>query len=108
MYLVLLLFFLFIAVILISLIMLQYNQNVNMSANFTTEHSLILFNPSNSNSYLSRIIIFLAFLFFVLSLILGNISNKSNQVCIEKEDCKKQNQLSENSSIQDNIDLHIQ
>lgn len=76
--------FLIIAIALIILIMLQ--QNNNSSGGMFDNRSLgDIFNVRPFNDGVTRLIAVLAILFFVFSLLLGNMNSKHNKICIHDE-----------------------
>ncbi len=79
MYEALLVIFLLVAVTLITLVMLQQGKGADMGASFGAGASGTLFGSSGSGNFLTRLTGIMAALFFVISLLLGNLnSNKSN------------------------------
>ncbi|QJC37007.1 preprotein translocase subunit SecG [Enterobacteriaceae endosymbiont of Donacia vulgaris] len=74
MYKLLLVLFIFISIILISIIMFQKNDDIDISTSSSNTKSP--FNTNTSNKILTRSIIFLASLFFIISLLLSNINVK--------------------------------
>lgn len=76
MYQVLLVMLLLVATSLIALIMLRQGNGVQMGSSFGVGSPNTLFSSSYSGSFITRMTTVLATLFFVLSLIMGNISNK--------------------------------
>lgn len=79
MYEALLVVFLIVAIGLVGLIMLQQGKGADMGASF--EQALAtLFGSSGSGNFMTRMTALLATLFFIISLVLGNInSNKTNK-----------------------------
>lgn len=77
MYEALLVIFLIVALGLVALIMLQQGKGADMGASFGAGGSATLFGSSGSGNFMTRMTAILATLFFVISLILGNLS--SNQ-----------------------------
>ncbi|QCR34951.1 preprotein translocase subunit SecG [Nissabacter sp. SGAir0207] len=77
MYEALLVIFLIVALGLVGLIMLQQGKGADMGASFGAGGSATLFGSSGSGNFMTRMTAILATLFFVISLILGNLS--SNQ-----------------------------
>ncbi|AOV98072.1 preprotein translocase subunit SecG [Edwardsiella hoshinae] len=78
MYEALLVIFLLISVALIALIMLQQGKGADMGASFGAGASATLFGSSGSGNFMTRTTGILATLFFVLSLVLGNLSGHQN------------------------------
>ena len=74
MYEALLVIFLLISIGLVALIMLQQGKGADMGASFGAGASGTLFGSSGSGNFMTRITAVLATLFFVISLILGNLS----------------------------------
>lgn len=74
MYEALLVIFLLIAVGLVALIMLQQGKGADMGASFGAGASATLFGSSGSGNFMTRVTAVLATLFFILSMVLGNIS----------------------------------
>lgn len=79
MYQALLVIFLLVAVGLVALIMLQQGKGADMGASFGAGASGTLFGSSGSGNFMTRMTAVLATLFFVLSLILGNMSSNHGQ-----------------------------
>ncbi|OZI14812.1 preprotein translocase subunit SecG [Sodalis-like symbiont of Philaenus spumarius] len=75
----LLVIFLLVAVFLVALIMLQQGKGADMGASFSAGASGTLFGSSGSGNFMTRITVVLATLFFVLSLVLGNLSSNHGQ-----------------------------
>ncbi|CNI15037.1 preprotein translocase subunit SecG [Yersinia pekkanenii] len=74
MYEALLVFFLLISIGLVALIMLQQGKGADMGASFGAGASATLFGSNGSGNFMTRMTAVLATLFFVISLILGNMS----------------------------------
>ncbi|MGL4860785.1 MAG: preprotein translocase subunit SecG [Enterobacteriaceae bacterium] len=80
MYEVLLVIFLLVAIGLVALIMLQQGKGADMGASFGAGASATLFGSSGSGNFMTRATAILAGLFFIISLVLGNMSaNKDNK-----------------------------
>ncbi len=80
MYEALLILLLIVAVSLIGLIMLQQGKGADMGASFGAGASATLFGSSGSGNFMTRMTAVLAALFFIISLVLGNInSDKTNR-----------------------------
>ena len=80
MYEALLVIFLIVAIALVALIMLQQGKGADMGASFGAGASGTLFGSSGSANFMTRTTAILATLFFIISLVLGNInSNKSSK-----------------------------
>lgn len=78
MYEALLVVFLLVAIGLVGLIMLQQGKGADMGASFGAGASGTLFGSAGSGNFMTRMTAVLATLFFVISLILGNLnSNKT-------------------------------
>ncbi|STI27298.1 preprotein translocase subunit SecG [Escherichia coli] len=81
MYEALLVVFLIVAIGLVGLIMLQQGKGADMGASFGAGASATLFGSSGSGNFMTRMTALLATLFFIISLVLGNInSNKPIKV----------------------------
>ena len=79
MYEALLVVFLIVAIGLVGLIMLQQGKGADMGASFGAGASATLFGSSGSGNFMTRMTALLATLFFIISLVVGNInSNKTN------------------------------
>ncbi|MCR3755840.1 MAG: Sec translocon subunit SecG [Sodalis sp. Psp] len=78
MYQALLVTFLLVAVGLVALIILQ-RKDTDVGASFGVGVSSTLFGSSGSGNFMTRITAVLATLFFVLSLLLGNLSSNHSQ-----------------------------
>lgn len=79
MYEALLVIFLLIALGLVGLIMLQQGKGADMGASFGAGASATLFGSSGSGNFMTRMTAVLATLFFVLSLVLGNMSSHQSK-----------------------------
>ncbi|EPS2707053.1 preprotein translocase subunit SecG [Cronobacter turicensis] len=80
MYEALLVVFLIVALGLVGLIMLQQGKGADMGASFGAGASATLFGSSGSGNFMTRMTAVLATLFFIISLVLGNInSNKTSK-----------------------------
>ena len=77
MYEALLVVFLIVAIGLVGLIMLQQGKGADMGASFGAGASATLFGSSGSGNFMTRMTALLATLFFIISLVLGNINRKS-------------------------------
>ena len=78
MYEALLVVFLIVALGLVGLIMLQQGKGADMGASFGAGASATLFGSNGSGNFMTRMTGILAALFFIISLILGNLNtNKS-------------------------------
>lgn len=72
--------FLIVSVALVAMVMLQQGKGADMGASFGAGASATLFGSNGSGNFMTRLTAILATLFFILSLILGNLSaNKSGQ-----------------------------
>ena len=76
MYEALLVVFLIVAIGLVGLIMLQQGKGADMGASFGAGASATLFGSSGSGNFMTRMTALLATLFFIISLVLGNINSK--------------------------------
>jgi preprotein translocase subunit SecG len=80
MYEALLVVFLIVALGLVGLIMLQQGKGADMGASFGAGASATLFGSGGSGNFMTRMTAVLATLFFIISLVLGNInSNKTSK-----------------------------
>ncbi|HEY2455372.1 MAG TPA: preprotein translocase subunit SecG [Scandinavium sp.] len=80
MYEALLVIFLLVAIGLVGLIMLQQGKGADMGASFGAGASATLFGSSGSGNFMTRMTAVLATLFFIISLVLGNINtNKTSK-----------------------------
>ena len=80
MYEALLVVFLIVAIGLVVLVMLQQGKGADMGASFGAGASATLFGSSGSGNFMTRMTAVFATLFFIISLVLGNInSNKTNK-----------------------------
>lgn len=74
MYIALLIVFLLVAIGLIGLIMLQQGKGADMGSSFGAGASATLFGSSGSGNFMTRMTGILAAVFFIISLILGNMT----------------------------------
>lgn len=79
MYDALLVIFLIVAIGLVALVMLQQGKGADMGASFGAGASGTLFGSSGSGNFMTRMTGILAALFFIISLILGNMSTNKGQ-----------------------------
>ena len=79
MYEALLVIFLLISIGLVARIMLQQGKGADMGASFGAGASGTLFGSSGSGNFMTRMTAVLATLFFVISLILGNLSTNQSK-----------------------------
>ncbi|RPE04522.1 preprotein translocase subunit SecG [Candidatus Pantoea deserta] len=80
MYEALLVIFLIVAIALVGLIMLQQGKGADMGASFGAGASATLFGSTGSGNFMTRMTGILAALFFIISLVLGNLNtNKTSQ-----------------------------
>ncbi|MGL5698450.1 MAG: preprotein translocase subunit SecG [Kluyvera sp.] len=80
MYEALLVVFLIVAIGLVVLVMLQQGKGADMGASFGAGASATLFGSSGSGNFMTRMTAVFATLFFIISLVLGNInSNKTTK-----------------------------
>ena len=79
MYQALLVVFLIVAIALVGMIMLQQGKGADMGASFGAGASGTLFGSSGSGNFMTRMTAVLATLFFVISLILGNLSTNQSK-----------------------------
>ena len=75
----LLVVFLIVAIGVVGLIMLQQGKGADMGASFGAGASGTLFGSSGSGNFMTRMTAVLATLFFVISLILGNLSSNQSK-----------------------------
>ncbi|KMW71501.1 preprotein translocase subunit SecG [Photorhabdus luminescens subsp. luminescens] len=73
----LLVVFLLVAIGLVALVMLQQGKGADMGASFGAGASATLFGSSGSGNFMTRMTAIFATLFFIISLVLGNLT--SNQ-----------------------------
>ncbi|RXK34254.1 preprotein translocase subunit SecG [Arsenophonus endosymbiont of Bemisia tabaci Asia II 3] len=74
MYTTLLVIFLLVSIALIGMVMLQQGKSADMGASFGAGASATLFGLSGSGNFMTRITAIFATLFFVISLILANLT----------------------------------
>jgi len=79
MYEALLVVFLIVAIGLVGLIMLQQGKGADMGASFGAGSSATLFGSNGSGNFMTRMTAVLAALFFIISLILGNLNSNKTQ-----------------------------
>ncbi len=79
MYEALLVIFLIVAIGLVALVMLQQGKGADMGASFGAGASGTVFGSSGSSNFMTRTTAVLAALFFVISLVLGNMSTHKGQ-----------------------------
>ncbi|QKJ85490.1 Protein-export membrane protein SecG [Paramixta manurensis] len=80
MYEALLVVFLLVAIGLVGLIMLQQGKGADMGASFGAGASATLFGSTGSGNFMTRMTAVLATLFFIISLVLGNLNtNKTTK-----------------------------
>ncbi|HCM62913.1 MAG TPA: preprotein translocase subunit SecG [Morganella sp. (in: Bacteria)] len=74
-YTILLIVFLLVAIALVGMVLLQQGKGADMGASFGAGASATLFGSSGSGNFLTRTTGILGTLFFVLSLVLGNMTS---------------------------------
>lgn len=74
--------FLIVAVVLIVLIMLQQSKNDSFGGMFDNRSLDYILSSRSFGNGVTRLIVILAILFFFLSLLLGNMNSKYNQIYI--------------------------
>ncbi|AWB67080.1 preprotein translocase subunit SecG [Saccharobesus litoralis] len=79
MYEILLVCFLIVAIALVGLILIQHGKGADMGSSFGAGSSQTMFGSSGSGNFLTRSTAILATIFFVLSLVLGNLSSKQTK-----------------------------
>ncbi|KAA9002747.1 preprotein translocase subunit SecG [Affinibrenneria salicis] len=79
MYEALLVIFLLVSIALVALIMLQQGKGADMGASFGAGASATLFGSSGSGNFMTRMTAALATLFFIISLVLGNMSSHQSK-----------------------------
>lgn len=85
MYEILLIAYLIVAIVLIGFIMIQQGKGADMGASFGAGSSNTVFGSGGSGNFLTRTTAVVAIIFFVLSLILGNLSSGNGDVESEFE-----------------------
>ncbi|BAP58857.1 preprotein translocase subunit SecG [Candidatus Tachikawaea gelatinosa] len=96
MYKTLLIVFSMISISLVGLIILQKSKGTNITNSLNSDDSSALFGYGNTNNIFSKIITILASLFFIISLLLGNLNNsyhsqKNLQKTIKQKNIQKEN-----------------
>ncbi|RUO78216.1 preprotein translocase subunit SecG [Pseudidiomarina taiwanensis] len=71
--------YLIVAIVLVAFIMIQQGKGADMGASFGAGASNTVFGSSGSGNFLTRTTAILAVIFFVLSLILGNLASGSGE-----------------------------
>ncbi len=79
MYEVLLVVYLLVALALIGLVLVQHGKGASMGASFGAGASNTVFGSSGSGNFLTKSTAILAILFFVISLVLGAMTNNRNK-----------------------------
>jgi preprotein translocase subunit SecG len=83
MYEILLVVYLIVAIILIGFILIQQGKGAGMGASFGSGASNTVFGATGAGNFMTRTTAILAITFFVLSLVLGNLS--TNKVSADEE-----------------------
>lgn len=83
MYEMLLVVYLIVAIILIGFVLIQQGKGAGMGASFGSGASNTVFGASGAGNFMTRTTAILAVLFFILSLVLGNLS--TNKVSVNEE-----------------------
>lgn len=83
---VLMVMFLIVAIVLVGFIMIQQGKGADMGASFGSGASNTVFGSSGSGNFLSRTTAILAVIFFVLALVLGNLSTASSDTAEDFSD----------------------
>ncbi|WP_416305229.1 preprotein translocase subunit SecG [Neptunicella sp. SCSIO 80796] len=76
---VLIVVYLIVALLLIGMVLVQQGKGADMGASFGAGGSNTVFGASGSGNFMSRTTAILATLFFVISLILGNLSSSQEK-----------------------------
>lgn len=79
MYEVLLVVYLLVALALVGLVLVQHGKGASMGASFGAGASNTVFGSSGSGNFLTKSTAILAILFFVISLLLGAMTNNRNK-----------------------------
>lgn len=85
MYEFLLIAYLIVAIVLVGIIMIQQGKGADMGASFGAGSSNTVFGSGGSGNFLTRTTAVIAIVFFILSLILGNLSSGSGDAESEFE-----------------------
>lgn len=93
MYEILLVLYLLISLGLIGLVMVQQGKGADMGASFGAGASNTIFGSSGSGNFLTRTTAILATLFFVISLVLGNLSTHNPKQGSEWENLQQTQQV---------------
>ena len=83
MYEILLVVYLIVAIILIGFVLIQQGKGAGMGASFGSGASNTVFGAGGAGNFMTRTTAFLAITFFVLSLVLGNLS--TNKITVDEE-----------------------
>ncbi|WP_354624639.1 preprotein translocase subunit SecG [Psychromonas sp. MME2] len=83
MYEMLLVVYLIVAIILIGFVLIQQGKGAGMGASFGSGASNTVFGASGAGNFMTRTTAILAVMFFILSLVLGNLS--TNKVSVNDE-----------------------
>ena len=76
---VLIVAYLIVAIMLIGMVLIQQGKGADMGASFGSGSSNTVFGASGSGNFMSRTTAILATLFFVISLVLGNLSSSQEK-----------------------------
>lgn len=88
MYQILMVIFLVVAIAIIAFVLLQQGKGAGMGASFGAGASATLFGSSGSGNFMTRTTGILIAIFFILSLVLGNLSNRQANAPITGGDSK--------------------
>lgn len=80
MYQALLIIYLLVSIALIGFILLQQGKGANAGASFGGGASGTVFGSAGAGNFLSRLTAFLATIFFIVSIVIGNINSHRNNV----------------------------
>ncbi|WP_097355820.1 preprotein translocase subunit SecG [Candidatus Enterovibrio escicola] len=86
MYEIVLVIYLFVSLGVVGLVMLQQGKGADMGASFGAGASNTVFGSSGSGNFLTRMTAILVALFFILSLVLGNMATQNSEVGSDYED----------------------
>ena len=89
MYEVLLVVYLLVALALVGLVLVQHGKGASMGASFGAGASNTVFGSSGSGNFLTKSTAILAILFFVISLLLGAMTNNRNKPADKWSDLTK-------------------
>lgn len=104
---ILLVVYLVVALALVGLVLIQQGKGADMGASFGSGASQTVFGASGSGNFLTRTTAILATCFFVLSLVLGNLSTGTDDKGDDWSDLSQESAVVEQAEVPANTDSDV-